>query len=1002
MADFLTAVKTTVRKESEKQPEAVLTALSSRQIQDVRPKKSNKKVQLISDDGVKTAEASASSKPIVLKVAATSEDALQMLRSQPDTESLLHTLISLQPSDAFSLHTPGPIQAQIISTLINDTVPAFWSTLQGKDRTLLLSCLRTVAGANAIIARIRLLSESAGKSSAELSDLIVVANELFAKDDFALTIWSGLFEAVPEEVKRKLAWKEFVNLIGSGKIIATVARAEDSLKAVDATVKQSWLTKGGEYAVWLGRSIARIASISSTDSPATVRPREEAAAQFLQKGFALGYSIPLIKAFFTDVVEHSPAPLLILKGLCSHLPEFSRRQYLETTLQWLSSMTQDSMRLQDSSQQNGDVRAISGLMFLVLNSGESFAKHLLTFLGDPPLASSLSEVVRRACLAALDASSSDEVQNLLEKSMASFGDSLFINHAPIIQQESLAQSLLISAGYVHRRSPGILLTTARSSSHMQGVSRRLDSTNSKARWLGMIVGTAVSTLVDKEGSQMNFGTDELDTDEGRWYLQLVKVEDKVGSLPEVEAFLKSKHGALTTRRKPNVEQRLPLINGKPVYGPPRPPVVSQTEVVGEKISEILDDEREDDDLKPYAKPDSDPEDSDEDATLVQRNKPRPPVYIRDLMRMLHDDKDAARFQLGITHAATLIRRKAAFGREVTDHAEELASMLCNLQDPFSTDDFDELRLQGLIAILLADVKNMAPWLGGQAFVGDYSISQRCIMLSALGLGGRELAGLKNLDELAPVPGGTSFPSKKLPGRLHAVYNPNSSIKTLEKATASLEHNLIAPLAMSAADKTTQHLDAVKVRTFSSRMEVQARTKRNAPANSLAKCFSETFFAPLIGRYQQEIAAYGQGSIYATTPFLLVTFLKTLALLLHAAGPATTNLGDVVSVFWGVLLGLRVKAGGDVSVLEAVLFSMLTILEVVGESVGGKERLAREFPRELEETKMWVEGVFERTGSGGLVEEGGGDEGRVRRLAAGVLVRIGEVGEAWQKSLIGRM
>jgi telomere length regulation protein len=429
-------------------------------------------------------------------------------------------------------------------------------------------------------------------------------------------------------------------------------------------------------------------------------------------------------------------------------------------------------------------------------------------------------------------------------------------------------------------------------------------------------------------------------------------------------------------------------------------VHSQTEVEGAKISEILDDESdEDDDLKPYAKPDSDPEDSDEDATLVTRNKARPPVYIRDLMRMLHNDKEPARFQLGIEHAAKLIRRKTGYGREVIDHAEELAGVLCNLQDAFSTENFDELKLQALIAVLLADVKIMAPWLSSQAFTGDYSISPRCIILSALGLGGRELAGMKNLDDLAPIPGGTDFPSKRLPGRLAAAYAQPT--KSLEKATASLEHTMIAPLALSAADKTTQHLDAVKVRTFSSRMQVEARTKRNLPPNSLAKCFSEAFFAPLTGRYQQEMAAYGQGSIYVTTPFLVVTFLKTIALLLHASGPATTDLFDVISIFWSVVLSLRIQASRDISVLEAVLFSLLSMLEVAGEGIGGKERLAKDFAKELEETKTWVGVVFERTGSGGMIEEeGGGDEGRVRRLAAGVLVRIGEVGEAWHKVLTG--
>lgn len=111
------------------------------------------------------------------------------------------------------------------------------------------------------------------------------------------------------------------------------------------------------------------------------------------------------------------------------------------------------------------------------------------------------------------------------------------------------------------------------------------------------------------------------------------------------------------------------MDGKQTFRPPRPPELVQTEVEGEKLTEILDkdEDREDDEsdlsdaLKPYAKPDSDLEDSDKDATLGHRNKAKPLVYIRDLMSMLPDDGDHDRLQIGIKHTASLIRRKNDFG-----------------------------------------------------------------------------------------------------------------------------------------------------------------------------------------------------------------------------------------------------------------------------------------------------------------------------------------------------
>jgi telomere length regulation protein len=273
------------------------------------------------------------------------------------------------------------------------------------------------------------------------------------------------------------------------------------------------------------------------------------------------------------------------------------------------------------------------------------------------------------------------------------------------------------------------------------------------------------------------------------------------------------------------------------------------------------------------------------------------------------------------------------------------------------------------------------------------------MLSALGLGGRELAGLKDQDVYNPVPPPevTKFPSKRLPQRLHATYSAtNEAVRSLEAASKKLEHHLIEPMALSAADKKTAHLNAVKVRNFSSRVDKQ-RPGQKSQNNRLSKVFAETLFFPLMNRYQQDIAAYGAGSLFASTPFVLVTFLKTLALLLHASGPATLNLTEVTTAFWDMLLSLRVQAVRDISVLEAVLFSLLTLLET---NEGSRHRFFQENSRQLTETQSWVELIFERTGAGGLIVEGSDQETKVRMLAAGVLVKAREAIETYQKLLMG--
>ncbi|RMX98936.1 hypothetical protein D0868_09811 [Hortaea werneckii] len=1013
----LTAVKTH-RSESNQEPEPALTIRSSHKVS----RKPEDVPEVAAQDGVNQHN-EVSDVSTKRTIGCTSpEDALHILRSQPDTDSLITTLSQLQSghgfTKVFTLAQPGPLQGQIVNILVTVIIPTFWTSLDGKDRQLLVKSLSNITGLNAVIARLRGLSTpSAGDQLQELQDLLSLADRLLQGDDFLLELWKDLIASGSETIKLNLAWKELANLLGSAKIVGIAAQAEDTVWQSKGKVrtKSLWLANSAGYCNWIGRNIASLSLHSASDSH---QRRAEDAAKVLDRSLGLRQPVSLMKGLFGRLLssqaerDASQDSVRTLRTLVGHLPVFKKREFTEQCLQWFSVLLPDERSHEDQkvAAHATIISAAAAPLVALLDHDENLQHGLIELLADPTRNAALSFLVRRAAICSLSAADSDELQSLLERLMAAFSDSLFISHAPIIQQESLAQTLLLAAGYLHRHQPMAVFVTARSSGHMQGVSDRLGASNERARWLGMVVAMAISRLVDKEGQRMDFGVEEMRTEEAVWYRHLVDLKDEAGSLDDFGRLLRESETKKPVRRRlrqPDLE-KMPSINGKPVFGPPRPPpqqpIASQTEVVGEKISEVVEDgdEDNDDDLTPYAKPDSDPEDSDEDATLVNRNRPRPPVYIRDLMRMLADDQNAERFQLAIQHAASLVRRKTSFGSEVKDHAVELLSTLCNLQDPFDTENFDELRLQTMIAVLLSDINVLGPWLSKHAFAEGYSIAQRCLMFTALGLGGRELAGFKTEDEtFNPKLQNTEFPSKRLPPKMHAIYTGAQqlqSTKRLEAAHQSVENELIQPLALQAADQTTSHLNAVKVRTFSSRLSTENRTRRKPNPNHLAKIFGPAFFAPLVGRYQQDIAAYGSASILASAPFVLVTFLKTIALLLHASGPATLGLASITAEFWDLLLGLRVQAAGDISVLEAVLFGLLTLLEVNQE---GYERLAAEVPRQIAEAQQWVNVVFERVGGGEMVVGGGSkEEEKVRTLAAGVMVRLGEIVKGEQRRVFG--
>ena len=128
----------------------------------------------------------------------------------------------------------------------------------------------------------------------------------------------------------------------------------------------------------------------------------------------------------------------------------------------------------------------------------------------------------------------------------------------------------------------------------------------------------------------------------------------------------------------------------------------------------------------------------------------------------------------------------------------------------------------------------------------------------------------------------------------------------------------------------------------------------------------------------------------SSPFLLALYLKTLSLIFHASGSSTLTLPQMTAELWDLLLSLRSHAA-DLPVLEALLFALLTLLDINGNN---QRRIAEEHAKELLETQEWVQTVFAKVGGGSAEGE------RARMLAAGVLTRTQEIVGKHQRMLLG--
>lgn len=171
------------------------------------------------------------------------------------------------------------------------------------------------------------------------------------------------------------------------------------------------------------------------------------------------------------------------------------------------------------------------------------------------------------------------------------------------------------AGYAFRGDEAYLKHLSRSSIYLNAVSNRLAASSQRARFLGMVVGTAFSELVDPKDKRMAFSTDEMDSSDGQWYRSLTAVNDSLGLVEDLKS-------ASTPLNESSV-QPIRSTDGSSL-GRSKKSVQTSSKVIS--IEEIDDSsESEAEDLPMYEKPDSDPEDEDEDPTLVQRNRPTAPV-----------------------------------------------------------------------------------------------------------------------------------------------------------------------------------------------------------------------------------------------------------------------------------------------------------------------------------------------------------------------------------------
>ncbi|WOO82881.1 DNA replication checkpoint protein tel2 [Vanrija pseudolonga] len=461
---------------------------------------------------------------------------------------------------------------------------------------------------------------------------------------------------------------------------------------------------------------------------------------------------------------------------------------------------------------------------------------------------------------------------------------------------------------------------------------------------------------------------------------------------------------------------------------------------------MLDDDQAADPLEGYAE--SDPgssrspsptpsflEEVAADPTLAidatKKKKLKRPVYVRQLVELLRDKEKPESIEMGLEWGEGLIRAKRNFGGEVVENAVDVAQAAISLSDPYHLDDFEKKR-QGLVTALVAcSPRNVPPFLAEQYFSASYSLLQKSVMLTALAMGARELAGLP-----FPDPPRTTrrvdFPSKTLPPALHKKYiTPQDQPQQgqLEDAAADMRNLLLSKGARQGEETVPELARQRRLRVgeparpkVAVEGSLSARQMGATPAQRPVAAFSsvaaEFFILPLINRFWEyfqdasvrETRAIASGGRYrgagtglVLSPMALEKFLLTLALLIHAARHAPTFLAVLApaALELATTVGARHQATPDLDgevdnspqaqVVSAALGLALAVLDTAVELDKGRT-FALDAPALVLGAGEWAHAVFEAQSSG--ERAAGGREGRLRAAAAGVVVKVAEIGEAF--------
>lgn len=469
--------------------------------------------------------------------------------------------------------------------------------------------------------------------------------------------------------------------------------------------------------------------------------------------------------------------------------------------------------------------------------------------------------------------SSEERKEILIKLLISvievWGSPGTVKHSPYNQQLYITKAILVAVGHltekdVVTRKQEIMLKL------MSGIETRIKSPIPSIRKLGMVAAECLISRVDPSGPQLSF--------EGQY-----SCDDEASDLKK----------CLRPPEDPGVKDIINAIEGNSIderIGKSTEDSTVRKEAISRNEQKMATMQLDsDDDLEPY--------DMSNDTVFTKHKKP---VYIRDCMTGLVDDKDIDRVQVCLETVKDLIRSDSHGLHEV---AEELAKILLHMDHCDTISNYVVLRHSAMVALTVKCPKQIAEYLCGQFYERNYNLRQRMDILEVL------VAAAQELGE--PV-------------------NTKVHVKS-----ATIDKMSTTNILQSIID---DRLEA-KTRRFSK----GRKTAASVPTENRISAVAGSFFFPLIKDFDRKQNAL---DLLQEDYLILGKLLFSLGVILHAA-INTTIVRHMGRSLVEMILALRFHA--EPFVRRSVIFALSMVVITLPAEI-----LVSDLLVELIECRHWLE------------------------------------------------